>query len=82
VVLHELMVWGSGYPSVRRTLIRLWRRAARVQRATLANAVLVVRDEKGHVLVLPSSPRLCGFRSDSSTLGTPLPHKSSSGWQT
>jgi hypothetical protein len=39
----------------RRTLIKAWRVFLRVQRATLANAVLVVRRQDGHVLGLPST---------------------------
>jgi hypothetical protein len=46
--------WVSRSPSVRRALIRLWRAFLRVQRATLANAVLVVREGDGRVLAIPS----------------------------
>jgi hypothetical protein len=48
--------WLSRSPVVRRTAIRLWRVLLRVQRATLANAVLVINGDGGRVLVhaLPS----------------------------
>jgi hypothetical protein len=38
----------------RRTLIRVWRGFLRVQRATIASAVVVVRRQDGGVLALPS----------------------------
>ena len=38
--------------------MQIWRQAWRVRRATLARAVLVVRDVKGRVLVLSSSKPL------------------------
>jgi hypothetical protein len=41
-------------PSLRRTLIRLWRMLLRAQRATVAYAVLVVREQDGRVLAVPS----------------------------
>jgi hypothetical protein len=41
-------------PSLRRTLIRLWRMMLRAQRATVAHAVLVVREQDGRVLAVPS----------------------------
>lgn len=41
-------------PSVRRPLIRLWRMLLRVQRASVATAVLVVRRQDGRVLALAS----------------------------
>jgi len=46
--------WLSKSPSVRRRVIKLWRVLLRMQRATLANAVLVLRRRDGRVLVLPS----------------------------
>jgi len=46
----------SRSPSVRRTVIKFWRILLRVQRATLARAVLVINGDGGRVLVhaLPS----------------------------
>lgn len=46
--------WGSSYPKMRRPLVQLWRRAWRIRRATLAVAVLVIRDCQDRVLVLSS----------------------------
>ena len=60
-MLHALMTWGSSYPSVRRPIIRLWRKFERLKRATLTNAVLVVSDQEGRVLVLPSSSGALGL---------------------
>ena len=60
-MLHDLMVWGSSYPSVRRPIIQLWRKFERLKRATLAEAVLVVRNQEGRVLVLPSSSGALGL---------------------
>lgn len=53
-MLSEWLGWISRYPVVRRPAIKLWRVLLRVQRATFANAVLVVRKGNGRVLVLPS----------------------------
>jgi hypothetical protein len=44
----------SRSPFIRRRVIKLWRVLLRVQRASLANAVLVLRRRDGHILVLPS----------------------------
>jgi hypothetical protein len=44
--------WLSRSPSVRRPVIRLWRVLLRAQRATVANAVLVVRRPDGCILAL------------------------------
>ena len=44
----------SRSPFIRRRVIKLWRVLLRVQRASLANAVLVLRRHDGHILVLPS----------------------------
>jgi hypothetical protein len=41
-------------PTVRRTAIKLWRVLLRMQRATLAKAVLVVRERDGRIFVLRS----------------------------
>jgi len=46
--------WLSRSPFIRRRVIKLWRVLLRMQRASLANAVLVVRRRDGRVLVLPS----------------------------
>jgi hypothetical protein len=48
--------WLSRSPRVRRTAIKLWRILLRVQRATLAKAVLIIYGDDGRVLVhaLPS----------------------------
>jgi len=62
--------WLSRSPRVRRPVIKLWRVFLRVQRSTLANAVLVVRRQDGRVLALPS------------TSGEPrLPLKELDGWK-
>jgi hypothetical protein len=42
--------WLSRSPRVRRAVIKIWRAFLRVQRATLANAVLVVRRQDDRVL--------------------------------
>jgi hypothetical protein len=47
--------WLSRSPRVRRTTIKLWRVFLRVQRSTLANAVLVVRRQDGRVLTFAST---------------------------
>jgi hypothetical protein len=46
--------WALRFPSVRRVAIKMWRMLLRVQRATLAKAVLVLRREDGSILVLAS----------------------------
>jgi hypothetical protein len=43
--------WLSRSPRVRRTAINLWRILLRVQRATLAQAVLIIYGDDGRVLV-------------------------------
>ena len=60
-MLHDLMLWGSSYPSVRRPIIQLWRKFERLKRATLTSAVLVVRSQEGRVLMLPSSSGALGL---------------------
>jgi hypothetical protein len=47
--------WLSRSPRIRRIAIKSWRVLLRVQRATLAKAVLVVRRQDGRVLTFPSS---------------------------
>jgi hypothetical protein len=54
-MLEELNSWIFRSPLLRRTLIKALRMFLRVQRSTLANAVLVVRRPDGHVLALPSA---------------------------
>lgn len=46
-----LLDLGSRYPNLRRTLVRLWRGVWRIQRATPASAVILIRDSSGRVLV-------------------------------
>ena len=60
-MLDEMNNWVFSSRLRRRTLFKAWRLFLRVQRATLANAVLVVRRQNGCVLALPSlsgEPRL------------------------
>jgi hypothetical protein len=47
--------WLSQSPRIRRIAIKTWRLFLRVQRATLAKAVLVVQRQDGRVLALSSS---------------------------
>lgn len=54
-MLEEWNNWVFRSPFRRRTLIKAWRVFLRVQRSTLANAVLVVRRQDGRVLALPSA---------------------------
>lgn len=54
-MLGEWKNWVFRSPFRRRTLIKAWRVFLRVQRSTLANAVLVVRRQDGRVLALPSA---------------------------
>lgn len=44
--------WLFRSPSARRVLFKLWRLQWRIERATLATAVVVVRSDDGHVLVV------------------------------
>ena len=46
--------WLSRSPFLRRRVIKLWRVLLRLQRASLANAVLVLRGRDGRVLVIQS----------------------------
>ena len=60
-MLDEMNNWVFSSRLRRRMLFKAWRLFLRVQRATLANAVLVVRRQNGCVLALPSlsgEPRL------------------------
>jgi hypothetical protein len=54
-MLDEVNNWIFSSRSRRRALIKAWRVFLRVQRATLATAVLVVRRQDGCVLALPST---------------------------
>jgi hypothetical protein len=54
-MLDELNNWVFSSRLRRRTLIKVWRVLLRVQRATLANAVLVVRRQDGRVLALSTT---------------------------
>ncbi len=53
-----LLDLGSRYPKLRRALIRLWRNVWRMRRATLARAVVAIRDDSGRVLVLKQRDRV------------------------
>jgi hypothetical protein len=69
-MLDELNYWVFRSRFRRRVLIKAWRMLLRAQRATLANAVLIVRRQDGWVLTL------------SSTSGEPrLPVKELDGWK-
>ena len=54
LMFAEWPSWLSRSPFLRRRVIKLWRVLLRMQRASLANAVLVLRRRDGRVLVLPS----------------------------
>ena len=54
-MLDELNNWVFRSRFRRRALIKAWRMLLRAQRATLANAVLVVRRQDGWVLALAST---------------------------
>jgi hypothetical protein len=54
-MLDEFNNWVFSSRFRRRALIKVWRVLLRVQRATLANAVLVVRRKDGWVLALSST---------------------------
>jgi hypothetical protein len=53
-MLSQALSWLSRSPRVRRAVIKTWRAFLRVQRASLAYAVLVVRRQDDHVLALTS----------------------------
>ena len=52
MLFTERPAWIARNPALRRTAVKTWRRLLRMQRATLANAVLVVRKSDGRVLVV------------------------------
>ena len=61
MLFSERPVWIARNPALRQTAVKIWRGLLRMQRATFANAVLVVRNSDGHVLVIPApsgEPRL------------------------
>jgi hypothetical protein len=68
-LLDGLPAWYSRTPLIRRPLTKLWRLHWRMQRATLASVVVVVRSNDGAVLVL---------RDASGALQ--LPRKQLDGW--
>jgi hypothetical protein len=47
--------WVMRYPSIRRVAIKTWRVFLRMQRATTAQAVLILRRGDGRILALPTS---------------------------
>jgi hypothetical protein len=53
MLFSERPVWISRHPALRRTAVKVWRGLLRMQRATFANAVLVVRNRDGRILVIP-----------------------------
>lgn len=73
MMLSEWPGWISRYPAVRRPAIKLWRVLLRVQRATFANAVLVVRKGDGRVLVLPSPSGNLGLPAKGLHAWAPIP---------
>jgi hypothetical protein len=54
MLFSERPVWIARNPALRRAAIHAWRKLLRMQRATFANAVLVVRNQDGRVLVVRS----------------------------
>jgi hypothetical protein len=52
MLFSERPVWIARNPALRRTAVKVWRGLLRMQRATFANAVLVVRKSDGRVLVV------------------------------
>lgn len=57
-MLTKLIELGSEYPKLRRPITQLYRRAWRIRRATLAQAVLVIQNKSGRVLTLRNSGQL------------------------
>jgi len=68
-MFEQWPTWIARNRIVRRSAIRAWRVFLRVQRACLANAVLVVRSAEGRVLLVPSSSG-----------GLQLPTREMNGW--
>ena len=54
-MFEQASEWISRSPRIRKMIIKIWRIFLRVQRATLANAVLVVRRTDDRVLAVNSS---------------------------
>jgi hypothetical protein len=54
MLFSERPVWIARNPALRRAAIHAWRKLLRMQRATFANAVLVVRNQDRRVLVVRS----------------------------
>jgi hypothetical protein len=52
MLFSERPVWLARNPALRRTAVKTWRGLLRMQRATFAEAVLVVRNKDGRVLVV------------------------------
>ena len=67
--------WLSRSPRIRRLAIKTWRLFLRVQRATLAKAVLVVRRQDGRVLTFSSGPGEHGYPPRNSMVGGRSPSK-------
>jgi hypothetical protein len=54
-LFSEQPYWLARNPSLRRAAVKLWRKLLRLQRATVADVKLVVRDERGRTLAIPSA---------------------------
>jgi hypothetical protein len=54
MLFSERPVWIARNPALRRAAIHAWRKLLRMQRATFANAILVVRNKDGRILVVRS----------------------------
>jgi hypothetical protein len=52
MLFSERPVWIARNPALRRTAVKAWRGLLRMQRATFANAILVVRNSDGRVLLI------------------------------
>jgi hypothetical protein len=54
MLFSERPAWIARNPALRRAAIHTWRKLLRMQRATFANAVLIVRNKNGLILVVRS----------------------------
>jgi hypothetical protein len=54
MLFSERPVWIARNPTLRRAAIHAWRKLLRMQRATFADAILVVRNKDGRILVVRS----------------------------
>jgi hypothetical protein len=54
MLFSERPVWIARNPALRRAAIHTWRKLLRMQRATFANAVLIVHTKNGLILVVRS----------------------------